>query len=141
MFRVWRFTDLPAGSLTCLSCRIPYQRKHSFTECLALIRSKGASIHRCLLRHITFPKLFLLRSCKSSLVNIFRFVAGNFCGNFGREEKSVHDHHRKIIFWELFWPQRKTFKVGGGYKIPVKTRKNISTTEIFPRWPPFFWQR
>ena len=40
-------------------------------------------------------------------------------------------------FGELFWPQRKTFQVSGGYKIPMKTRKTISTTEIFPLWPPF----
>ena len=33
---------------------------------------------------------------------------------------------------------RKTFQVGGGYKNPMKTRKTISTTEIFPLWAPFF---
>ena len=55
-----------------------------------------------------------------------------------REEKSVHDHHRKKMFGELLWPQRKTFQAGGGYKNPIKTRKIISTTEIFPLWPPLF---
>ena len=44
-------------------------------------------------------------------------------------------------FGELFWPQRKTFQAGGGYKNPIKTRKTISTTEIFPLWTPFFLQR
>ena len=44
-------------------------------------------------------------------------------------------------FEELVWPQRKTFQVSGGYKAPTKTRKTISTTEIFPLWPPFFRQR
>ena len=31
----------------------------------------------------------------------------------------------------------KHSRSGGGYKIPMKTRKTISTTEIFPLWPPF----
>ena len=43
-----------------------------------------------------------------------------------REENSVR------------WPQRKTLQAGGGYKNPIKTRKTISTTEIFPLWTPFF---
>ena len=41
----------------------------------------------------------------------------------------------------LFWTKRKTFQAGGGYKNPINTRKTISTTEIFPLWPPFFRQR
>ena len=41
-------------------------------------------------------------------------------------------------FGELFWPQRQTFQVGGGYKNPMKPKKAISATEIFPLWPPFF---
>ena len=41
-------------------------------------------------------------------------------------------------FGELFWLQRKTFQASGGYKNPIKTRKTISTTEIFPLWTPFF---
>ena len=39
----------------------------------------------------------------------------------------------------IFWPQRKTFQAGGGYKNPIKIRKAISTTEIFPPWTPFFF--
>ena len=42
-------------------------------------------------------------------------------------------------FGELFWPQKKTFRVSGGYKIPMKAGKTISTTEISPLWPPFFF--
>ena len=37
---------------------------------------------------------------------------------------------------ELFWQQKKTFQAGGRYKNPIKTRETISTTEIFPLWPP-----
>ena len=44
-------------------------------------------------------------------------------------------------FGELFWPQRKTFQAGGGHKSPIKTRKAIFTTEIFPLGTPFFLQR
>ena len=58
-----------------------------------------------------------------------------------REEKSVHDHHRKKIFWGTFLASKKTFQASGGYKNPIKTRKTISTTEIFPLWTPFFLQR
>ena len=58
-----------------------------------------------------------------------------------REEKSVHDHHRQKSLGELFWPQRKTFQIGGGYRNPMKTRKAIPTTEIFPLWPPFFFRQ
>ena len=42
---------------------------------------------------------------------------------------------KRKSFGELFWPQRNTFQAGGNTK---KTRKTISTTEIFPLWPPFF---
>ena len=38
---------------------------------------------------------------------------------------------------ENLLPQRKTFQAGGGYKNPIKTRKTISTTEIFPLWTPY----
>ena len=55
-----------------------------------------------------------------------------------REEKNVHDHHRKKIFGELFWPQKKNFQAGGRYENPRKTRKTTSTTEIFLLCPPFF---
>ena len=55
-----------------------------------------------------------------------------------REEKAYTTTTERKSFGELFWPQRKTFQAGGGYKNPIKTRKTISTTEIFPLWPPFF---
>ena len=44
---------------------------------------------------------------------------------------------RKFV-GELFWPQRKTFQAGGGYKNPIKLRQAISTTNFFPLWSPFF---
>ena len=44
-------------------------------------------------------------------------------------------------FGELFWPQGKTFQAGGGYKNPIKTKKAISTTEIFPLWTPFLSEK
>ena len=55
-----------------------------------------------------------------------------------KEEKSVHDHHRKNFFGVTFLASKKTFQASGGYKNPVRTRKTISTTEIFPLWPPLF---
>ena len=55
-----------------------------------------------------------------------------------REEKAYTTTTERKSLGELFWPQRKTFQAGGGYKNPVKTRKTISTTEIFPLWAPFF---
>ena len=62
---------------------------------------------------------------------------GRPVSHIGREEKSVHDHHRKKIFWRTFLASKRTFQAGGGYKSPIKTSKAISTTEIFPLWPPF----
>ena len=56
-----------------------------------------------------------------------------------REDKSVYTTTtERKSFGELFWPRRKPFQAGGGYKNPIKTRKTISTTEIFPLWTPFF---
>ena len=56
-----------------------------------------------------------------------------------REDTSAHDHHRKKIIWGTFLTSKKTFQISGAYKILMKTRKTISTTEIFPLWPPFFF--
>ena len=42
---------------------------------------------------------------------------------------------KRNSFHERFWPQRKTFQAGGGYK------NTISTTEIFPLCPLFFSAR
>ena len=57
----------------------------------------------------------------------------------GTEKKKAYTTTtERKSFGELFWPQRKTFQAGGGYKNPIKTRKAISTTEIFPLWTPFF---
>ena len=65
-------------------------------------------------------------------------VMNNLYWSSGKKKKYTTTTERKS-FGELFWPQRKTFQVGGGYKNPMKTRKTISTTEIFPLWPPFFF--
>ena len=56
---------------------------------------------------------------------------------FSREEKAYTTTTKRKSLGELFWSQRKTFQAGGGYKNPIKTRKAISTTEIFPLWTPF----
>ena len=50
----------------------------------------------------------------------------------------IADCSKRKSFGELFWSQRKNFQMSGGYKIPMKTRRTISTTEIFPLWTPFF---
>ena len=56
------------------------------------------------------------------------------------EKKKAHTTTtQRKSFGELFWPERQTFQAGGGYKNPMKTRKTISTTEIFPLWTPFFF--
>ena len=67
----------------------------------------------------------------------FRVGSPNF-----REEKSVHNHHRKKNLSEnFFWPQRKTFQAGGGYDNPIKTRKPYPPLKSFPCGPHFFLQR
>ena len=58
----------------------------------------------------------------------------------GAEKKKTYTTTtERKSFGELFWPKRKTFQAGGGYKNPIKTRNTISTTEIFPLWTPFFF--
>ena len=56
-----------------------------------------------------------------------------------REDKSVHHHHRKKIFRRTFLASKKNFP-GRWWiqKTLIKTRKSMSTTEIFPLWTPFF---
>ena len=66
---------------------------------------------------------------------------GQHCADLNTEaekRKAYTTTTERKSFGELFWPKRKTFQAGGGYQNPVKTRKTISTTEIFPLWPPFF---
>ena len=67
------------------------------------------------------------------------FTAGSRIGNRTRtppekyrEEKSVHYHHRKKIFWRTFLASKRNF--------PDRW-KNKSTTEFFSLWPPFSRQR
>ena len=58
-----------------------------------------------------------------------------------RRKKRTQPPPKENLLENFFWPQRKTFQAGGGSKNPIKTRKAISTTEIFPLWTPFFLQR
>ena len=60
-----------------------------------------------------------------------------------REEKSVHDHHRKKIFWGTFLAsKRKTFQAGGGYKKPYKNQEShIYHRNLSSVAPVFFRQR
>ena len=55
-----------------------------------------------------------------------------------REEKSVHYHHRKKIFWGTFLASKKNFAGRRWTPKPYETRKTISTTENFPLLPPLF---
>ena len=69
---------------------------------------------------------------------------GNFLhiwGHFPENKKAYTTTTERKSFGELLCPQRKPFQAGGGYKNPMKTRKTISTTEIFPLWPPLCRQR
>ena len=59
--------------------------------------------------------------------------------SFYREERTYTTTTERKSIGELFWPQRKTFQASGRYKHPTKTREAISTAEIFPLWPRFFF--
>ena len=65
-------------------------------------------------------------------------VRKNPVENIPGKQKAYTTTTERKLFGELFWPQRKPFQAGGGYKNPIKTRKAISTTEIFPLWTPSF---
>ena len=56
-----------------------------------------------------------------------------------RRKKTYTTTTERKSFGELFWPQKKTFRP----VVDTKTlwKPAISTTEIFPLWPPFFLQR
>ena len=70
------------------------------------------------------------------ILNFFNLWALN------REEKSIHNHHHgKKIIWRTFLASKKNFPGRWWIQKPYKTRKTISTTEIFPLWTPFFLQR
>ena len=59
-----------------------------------------------------------------------------------REDKSVHDHHRKKIFGGTFLAGMNSFPGRWWIEKPYKkNRKTISTTKIFHRWPAFLRQR
>ena len=58
--------------------------------------------------------------------------------SWAEKKKAYTTTTERKSFGELFWTQRKTFQAGGGYKNPIKTRKTMSTTEIFPLWTPLF---
>ena len=79
----------------------------------------------------------------STFCYLFRlFLSINFWKVSCREGKSAHDHHRQKIFWGTFLASKRNFPGWWWiYKNLMKTRKAISTTEIFPLWPPFFRQR
>ena len=64
-------------------------------------------------------------------------ILRDFFGPKTEKKKAYTTTTERKSFGELFWPQRKTFQAGGGYKNPIKTRKD-HTTEIFPLWTPFF---
>ena len=62
----------------------------------------------------------------------------SFSAECDREEKNVHDHHRKKSFGELFLASKKNFQVGGGYKNPMKTKNHIYHRKSFLCGPRFF---
>ena len=53
-----------------------------------------------------------------------------------RRKKTYTTTTERESFGEPFSPQRRTFQAGGRYKNPIKTKQTVSTTEIFPLWPP-----
>ena len=73
-----------------------------------------------------------------------------FPGEIHRKSPQIANYygHSQLLRRSIFstagsfgWT-KKTFQAGGGYKNLIKTRKTISTTEIFPLWPPlFFWAK
>ena len=48
-----------------------------------------------------------------------------------RTKKRTLPPPKENLLESLFWPQKKTFQAGGRYSNPIKTKKAISTTEIF----------
>ena len=75
-------------------------------------------------------------SCKCVMSKMRSSVDG---GKQDREEKSVHCHHRKKIFWGTFLASKKNFPGWWWIHKPYENQeKPTSTTELFPLLPPFF---
>ena len=59
---------------------------------------------------------------------------------FRVRDQSVHNHHRKKIFWRAFLASKRNFPGRWWIQTPYKnTRKTISTTKIFPQSTPIFF--
>ena len=56
-----------------------------------------------------------------------------------REEKAYTTTTERKIFWGTFLASKKNFPGRWWIQKPDETRKTISTTKIFPLWPPFFF--
>ena len=56
-----------------------------------------------------------------------------------REEKAYTTTTERKSFGELFWPQRKTFQAGGGYKNPRKNQENHIYHRNLSSVAPIFW--
>ena len=73
----------------------------------------------------TFPKGPNLENKKAISVETFALSLENFAVfAIQRRTKAYTTTAERKSFGELFWPQRKTFQAGGGYKNPYKNQEN-----------------
>ena len=60
---------------------------------------------------------------------------------FSEKKRAYTTTTERKSFGELFWPQRKTFQAGGGYKNPIRPGKPCPPPKSFLCGPHFFLQR
>ena len=78
----------------------------------------------------------------------FQAILGNFkssqkklLNRYAEKTKAYTTTTERKSFGELFWPQRKTFHAGGGYKNPIKIRRPYPPPKSFLCGPHFFLLR
>ena len=113
------------SSLNCLSCRNPYQTPHSL-NCLPPFHSKPLFFltEKC---HVASPSqksVLKMRVVLDKRPCVPRQDAKKPLGEPpNREEKSVHDHHRKNIFWGTFLASKKNIP-GRWIRKPYKNQES-----------------
>ena len=86
---------------------------------------------------LSWSGLFNETSCETETARLTNSLTqAFFC-----EQKNLHYHHRKKIFWRTFLASKKNFPGRWWIQKPNKNQETTSTTEIFPLWPPFFRQQ
>ena len=74
------------------------------------------------------------RGCPAKILYVYWFLFFPHC----REEKKVHDHHRKKIIWRTFLASKKNFPDRWWIQKPYENQESHIYHRNLPLWPPCF---